>query len=88
MTQVNVQRGVVVDLEHPDFQVLVNEDVEAEDLEAVAFTFVPAASKLKLLFDQRVRLHRQQGLFAAFTNLVKQVVSVDVLVFPELVQNG
>ena len=52
MAQVDVQGRVVVDLEHPDFQVLVNEDVEAEDLEAVALAFVPAASKLKLLFDQ------------------------------------
>ena len=50
--QINVERGMVVDLEHPSFQILIDEDVKAEDLEAVTFMFVPAPTKLNFLLNE------------------------------------
>ena len=43
---------MVIDFQYPGLEVLVNEDVEAEDLEAVALAFVPPSIELNLLLDQ------------------------------------
>ena len=59
-TEVDVERRVVVDFEDPDFQFVVDENVEAEDLEAAAFGFGKLAIELGSLILQRVGLHRDQ----------------------------
>ena len=40
---------MIVDLQHPRFELAIDEDVEAENLEAVAFALIPPSVELKFL---------------------------------------
>ena len=62
---------MIIDFQYPSLEVLVNEDVEAEDLEAVALAFVPPSIELNLLLDQREWLHGQDAFLASFRDLLK-----------------
>ena len=78
---------MVIDFEHPGFQVLVDEDVEAKNLETVTLTLVPAPRKLELLLDEGEGLHRKQTLLAHLSDLLKKIVGVDLLLLAQEVQN-
>ena len=70
--QINVERGMIVDLEHPSFQILIDEDVKAENLETVTPMFAPAPSReLNFLIHELERLHGEQAFLAYFRYLLK-----------------
>ena len=77
---------MIVDLEHPRLQVFVNEDVEAQDLEAVPSTFAPPSAELDFLLDQLKWLHGEQTFLAHFADLLEKAVCVDAVLVAKLLQ--
>ena len=41
---------MIVDFQHPRLELAIDEDVEAEDLETVAFPLIPPSIELEFLF--------------------------------------
>lgn len=75
---------MVVYFEHPSFEVTIDEDVKAEDLEAVALPLLPSSIELILLFNQRKGLHSEDALLAHFANLLEKKLCVYFLLHSEL----
>ena len=48
-TQLNIQGRMIVDFQHPRLELAIDEDVEAENLEAVAFPLIPPPVELVFL---------------------------------------
>ena len=67
---------MVIYFKHPSFEITIDEDVKAEDLEAIALPLLPATVELILLFNQRERLHREDALLTHFANLLEKVLRV------------
>ena len=72
----NVQRGVVINLKYPSLQLFVNEDVKAEDLEAVTFPLIKSALEEWVLLEDTSRLERDQRLLTNLYDLLEKIVSV------------
>lgn len=79
---------MIINLQDPGFQVLIDKDIEANDLEAVALSFMPSATKLDLLFDQRKRLQGKKTFFTHFTYLLEKEISINLFHFSQVRQNG
>ena len=78
---------MIINFKYPCLEILVYEDVKAKDLETVSLTLTPSTPKLELLLNQREWLHCKQALLTDFTYLLKQVVSVDLLLFLQVFEN-
>ncbi len=76
------QRGQHVDLDQPGLEFLVDEDVEAEQLEAAG----AAVRRTLLEVAHDVRLHRDQGLYNDIFHLSKHEIVVEVPLFKGLSQ--
>ena len=70
---------MIIDLEDPRFEIIIDKDIEAKDLETVTLSLVPSTIELELLFYQRKWLHGKDALFTDFTNLLEQEICVDAL---------
>ena len=68
---------MVVDFQNPRLQLVVNEDIEAQYLEAVSLCLWKLTIKLKCLLSQRVRLQSYQCFLAYFGDLLEEVISIN-----------
>ena len=71
LRQEDVQRWMIVDLQDPDLQVLVDEDVKPKYLETVPLRLVELATELSLLLYYLVWLQRQERPVADLADLLK-----------------
>ena len=78
---------MIIDLEHPCFQVLIDEYVETKDLEAVAFTLGPSTTELHLLFYQLEWLKCKQTFLAHLAYLLKQIICIDIVLISQLLKH-
>ena len=86
LLQVYVQRRVVVDLEEPGLELFVDEDVEAQDLEAVALRLCHVY--LVFLVLEHKWLNSNQSLGARFLDLLPEELGVDVLLLEQSHHRG
>lgn len=66
---------------------MINKDVKAENLEAVALALIPAPTELELLLNEGERLHCEQTFLAHLAYLFKQEISVDRLLLAQVVHD-
>ena len=78
---------MIVNLKDPDLEITVDKDIKAQDLEAVAFSFMPPPIELVLLFLKTKRLHSEDTFLTDLDYLFEQRLGVNLFFVSQLLKN-